>query len=480
MFPPSPETTDHSSSSGSIVQSSDDSESVSPGDPDRPSAEGDALRATVVELPGGIANSFNTAAYSDCILRLTIRNCKCEFFLHSVVLCRSGLLKQAVLRVPSMKFDDSGRIILNKNTNLGFLIPAAIHGALQSLYSDRASITLQRALEAHRRIYHAERYPTIRMLLVIRCYTAGFYLQIVSFIAAALEVFPTEITLNNVEFGLAFALHGAQHASDHNPYNEKFNRNHLQGTFLGLRRSVYGPGTEQMVRGCLKYLTRKFPKSLIFDPNAPMSYLLGAFKLPSDEPGPDMHYITDNATGAPVTNIELSKSTSRIHTLMSTLLLSLPFNIIAYLYGRLGRRGLDFDIHKVIHTRNNRSLDRLRIVARATGIQFPDEVNFQNIPPALFADGVLPNRAKWLEKVVVTEEYQEIIRCWLGPKPDPQLTSVGSDVAVNGRILLADRNETGSQEPRVSAVGGDGVSASVMTSGTKSDTICNWIDDVVK
>jgi hypothetical protein len=396
---------------------------------------------------------FNKPQFSDYMFVLNLPEAKgaTVYYLNSAVVSASTFLASRVNRHVEnthrkyITLDGEGRILDELTTTLPNLSHGAVTAALRVLYGDNPRALLEDAINGRHEPEGDKAFSTSeRMVRIMKFFVAGIFLRVDDIVDTALRIIPEELNFFNLEYALSFALSEHANASDYDPLDGKWHDRKVKGTMLGLGRSIYGNATETILGHCLNYLIINFPCPFFLDEQAPISYVLGAFRAQNDGFESNLH------PRAPLRgslySIEFGSHTSvtRIHRRISTILLSVPFKLLSYLYDHLQYKGKDVDFQKVVSKRNARSDFVIRNVAIRHGLLKADSLGMplQEIPKAVFAYNLVPDRAKWVETLEGEKNGWKLTRSYIGQCSGSYLSERTVETAkYNPKVDWADEDE---------------------------------------
>jgi hypothetical protein len=334
LLPPQPRLDHH------YVQSLPQPPPVNPdGMPLHGPSEAQALLAYLV-------TQFNNPEFADCTLDISAKGHSVNLSLHSVVVARSPRIR-SLLVAQTHRDGSNGRTHIVLEPSDAFVSIPAIVSALRVCYGTSASAShFSSAFPAPP---EADERGYLSMDMCLAYLAAGHLLQLNEVATVGLNSAYSILTVDKLETYLAFGLAGSLEAFESN-------ETELQDGQC-LKRSTFAPYSDEVVGTAIHFILSRLHPGFELDVNAPASEKLGGIPNFKDSSDIGHRRLSSNPKLSFIQFGEMQAPVEPDTTILSTLLLSLPFDILRHM---LRTTGLPDLTRVVVDERERRRVEYLK------------------------------------------------------------------------------------------------------------------------
>jgi hypothetical protein len=283
-----------------------------------------------------LLQQFNNPEFADCSLQMEIEGQATTFMLHGVVIAQNPMLKALLQSVKS--FDSDGRKALTLGTIDSYLSLPVVTSALRSCYGE----TLPQDSLAVNELDHALAYLA-----------TGQLFQMPKYQDIGITGILNSLTSDNLETVLSYAL---SHTA-----------NPVSGTTDSQETGLAVIPSRRLFDGLLEFMAASFPDPFTLDTYAPNLAALGGYPpIPHTEPQqkrskPELMSLRFG--DFPSASQSMPSAAS---SLMSSILLSVPFTVLQQVFQALGQRVIQNIARPILEERGRRRLQALGAGAKPT------------------------------------------------------------------------------------------------------------------
>ena len=291
--------------------------------PPSSSVEGILAMDNLLDLQRTILHEFDSPTYADCALVVTVNGRVTRLRLHQMLISRSSLLQPLSWTTLARGHDNLPEF--HWTTNDQYITTPALIAGIQALYGIIPYLFLSAG-------------PEDQVLArVLSLLAVGMTFGISTVGAACMGRVLELVSFDNLEPILAFALHEDIPSSDN--FDEATGQPAYDISRAG--GEFYGHHSLELFNIAVDFLRSNFPEAFDLNTAAPSSLELGGLPYSSTISG------TSQAVSADVLNIQFGQMpliSTPESTIISTILLSLPFHALQSVLLALQRPEITFDV----------------------------------------------------------------------------------------------------------------------------------------
>lgn len=289
-----------------------------------------------------LLDHFDNPAYADCRLIINAGEQSAVLMLHGILIAQSPTLR-SLFDSAEVSKDDGKRALILSNSDRHVTL-SAIVSALLYCYGKPLPQPDMQATSGYKT---SQSSVSKHMDSAIALVAAGSILQLPDFAFVGVKSMINRLCFETVTKALSFALHGS---SSFRPVPVEPPRTDTTHGAL-LAYSTYAPYSQEILDGALSFLVVHFPRPFVLDTAAPSSISLGGY--------PSVH---SSASCKPELSwIQFGDFSRPSLVALSSILVSLPFDILVALLGRLGHDVSDGIAESVIAERECRRVAALEM-----------------------------------------------------------------------------------------------------------------------